>query len=163
MSCQGDNNQGDQYNSEAVSFQLHITILSDSEINNQIISLNLKQRHVFDFLYNWQTPSALFYLFLSGSGRCSKSRLIKTIFHAVSKVFSYRSGGSVKPRVSFLAPTDVAAININDSTIHSGLYIPYRGKLLLLNDTNKAELRNKYLQGRRIVIDNISMVSNKLF
>lgn len=86
-------------------------------------------------MYNWQTPSTLFYLFLSGSGRCGKSRLIKTIFHAVSKVFLYRSGGSAKPRVSFLAPTDVAAININDSTIHSGLYIPYRGKLLLLKQS----------------------------
>ena len=51
-----------------------------------------------------------------------------------------RSGDPAKPRVSVL---DVAANNINGNTINSSLRIPYRGKLFLLNDANKAELRNK--------------------
>ena len=54
--------------------------------------------------------SALFHLFLSGSGGCGKSHLIKTVFHAVNKVFLYRSGDPAKPRVLLLAPTGVAAI-----------------------------------------------------
>ena len=54
--------------------------------------------------------SALFHLFLSGSVGCGKLHLIKTVFHAVNKVFLYRSGDPAKPRVLSLAPTGVAAI-----------------------------------------------------
>ena len=45
--------------------------------------------------------------------------------------------------VSLLSPTGVAAFDINGNTVHSGLHIPSQGKLLPLNDANKAELRNK--------------------
>ena len=62
-----------------------------------------------------------------------------------------------------LAPTGVAAININGNTIHSGLHIPCRGKLLPLNNANKAELRNKYSEVELLITDEISMVSGKLF
>ena len=79
------------------------------------------------------------------------------------RYFLYRSGDPTKPRVLLLAPTDVAAININGNTIHSSLHIPCRGKLLPLNDANKAELRNKYSKVEPVIIDAISMVSSKLF
>ena len=59
-----------------------------------------------------------------------------------------------------LAPTSVAAINMNGTTIHSGLNIICQGKLMLLNDKNYAELRNKYSEVQ-VVIDEISMVSCK--
>ena len=85
------------------------------------------------------------------------------MFRAVNKVFLYQSGDPAKPRVLSLAPTGVAAININSNTVHSGLHIPCRGKLLLMNDTNKAELRNKYSEVEIVIIDEISMVSSKLF
>ena len=62
-----------------------------------------------------------------------------------------------------LAPIGVAAININGDTIHSGLLIPCRGKLLPLNDAGKAELRNRYSEVELVIIDEISMVSSKLF
>ena len=150
-------------------------ILSDNEINSKIRSLNLKQQQIFDFIHNWaklhikvkpgttKKRSTPFPLFLSGSGCCGKSHLIQTIFHAVSKVFLYRSGDPSKPRVLLLAPTGVAAININGNTIHSRLHITCRGKLLPLNDANKAELRNKYSEVELVIIDEIPMVSSKLF
>ena len=62
-----------------------------------------------------------------------------------------------------LALTGVAAININGNTIHAGLHIPCRGKLLLLNDANKAELRNKYAEVELVIIDEISVVSGRIF
>ena len=89
--------------------------------------------------------------------------MIKTIHHAINKVFLYRSGDSGKPRALLLAPTGVPAININGNTIHSGLYIPCRGNLLPLNNVNKAELRNKYSEVELVIIDEISMVSGKSF
>ena len=66
--------------SEAVSSQLKATVLSDSEINSNIRSLNLKKRQRFDFIFNWaklqvkvksgiiSNHSKPFYLFFSGSG-----------------------------------------------------------------------------------------------
>ena len=98
-----------------------------------------------------------------GSGGCGKSHLLKTVFHAVSKVFLYRRGDSAKPRVLLIEPKGVAAININGNAVHSVLHIPCRSKLLSLNDANKAELRNKYSEVELVVIDEISMFSSKLF
>ena len=61
-----------------------------------------------------------------------------------------------------LAPTGVAAISINGTTIHSGVNIPCCGKLMSLSDKNRAELRNKYSDVQIVIIDEISMVSGKL-
>ena len=111
---------------------------------------------MLDFAYNWtksyfisksahrkQVPVP-FHLFLSGDGSCGRSYLIKTIYHSVNKLFLYQSGSPVKPRVFVLVPTGVAAFNINGTTIHSGLNILCRGKLMTLSYKNRAELRNKY-------------------
>ena len=85
------------------------------------------------------------------------------MFHAVNKVFLYRSGDPAKPRVLLLAPTGIGAININGNVVHSSLHISCRGKLLPLNDANKTELRNKYSEVELVIIDEILMVSSKLF
>ena len=139
----------------ATSTQI-INVLTDTDSSQKIRSLNLKQRQVFDFVYNWvksyiisksayrKQVSVPFHLFLSGDGGCGKSHLIKTIYHSVSKLFLYQSGSPVKPRVLVLAPTGVAAINKNGTTIHFGLNIPCHGKLMPLSAQNRAELRNKY-------------------
>ena len=148
ISCSDEENY-----SETVFSELHTTILCDSEINSKIRSLNLKQKQILDFIYNWakshvkvecgttSKQSTSFYLLLSGSGGCDKSHLIKTVFHAVNNIFLYRSGDPSKPELLLLAPTGVAANNINGNAIHSGLHIPCRGKLLPLNDANKTAKR----------------------
>ena len=73
--------------------------------------LNLNQRQIFDFIFNCaklqvkvksgiiSNQSKPFHLFLSGSGGCGKSHLIKTIYKTINKVFLYRSGDPRKPRV----------------------------------------------------------------
>ena len=62
-----------------------------------------------------------------------------------------------------LAPNGVAAININGTTIHSGLGINVGGKLCPLSEQHRAALRNKLSEVRLIIIDEISMVSSVLF
>ena len=91
------------------------------------------------------------------------SLLVKTVFHAVNTVFLYRSGDPAKPRVLLLALTGVAVINTNANTVHSALHKPCRGRLFQLSDANKAKLRNKYSEAELVTIDEISMVSSKLF
>ena len=53
ISRQYIDNQNNQTYSEAASSQLQATTLSDSEINSKIRPLNLKQRKIFDFIFNW--------------------------------------------------------------------------------------------------------------
>ena len=67
------------------------------------------------------------------------------------------------PKVLLLAPTGVAAIDIDGTTIHNGLGIPvgYFGKILpRLTDKMRSSLRNKLHELRALIIDEISMVSN---
>ena len=53
ISCPDEENQNDENYSETVYSELHTIILSDSENNSKIRSLNLKQKQIFDFIYNW--------------------------------------------------------------------------------------------------------------
>ena len=89
--------------------------------------------------------------------------LIKT--HSVSKTLNFRTSSVEKPKVLLLAPTGVAAINISGTTIHSGLGIPVecRGMHVpKLADKKRCALRIKYEKLKMIIVDEISMVSNKL-
>ena len=64
-----------------------------------------------------------FHIFITGSAGVGNSRLIKTIFLPLNKVFGYKGSDADKPRILFLAPTGVATITINKTTIHSCLGI----------------------------------------
>ena len=111
-----------------------------------------------------KAPKAIFpfYLFLTRGGGCGKSHLIKTIYHSITKLLLFHGGDPNKTRVLVLAPTGVAAINIDGTTIHSGLNISCEGKLFPLNDKNRALLRHKYSEVQVIIIDEISMVPTTL-
>ena len=58
-----------------------------------------------------------------------KLHLIKTISPSVSKLLLYKDGATEKPIILLLAPTGVAAVHINGTTIHSGLGIGIDGAL----------------------------------
>ena len=75
----------------------------------------------------------------------------------------YKDGDPEKPRILLLAPTGVAAININEATFHLGLRINGGSNLYPLSDIQRAALRNKLSEDRLIIIDEISMVSSVLF
>ena len=72
------------------------------------------------------------YVFITGNGDCGKSHLIRTIYHSLTKTLSNLAMSSDKPKVLLIAPTGVAAINIDVRTIHTGLGIQvgYFGKNL---------------------------------
>ena len=67
-----------------------------------------------------------------------------------------------KPRVLLLGPTGISAINIDATTIHSGLGIKPGMKLRVLNDKSKPALRNRLSEVKLLVINELSMVSNDL-
>ena len=74
----------------------------------------------------------------------------------------YKGGNPEKPRILLLAPTGVAAVNIDGTTIHTALGINVGGKLYLLNDRQRGILRNKLAELNFIITDEISMVCNVL-
>ena len=69
----------------------------------------------------------------------------------------YSGGDPEKPRILLLAPTGVAAININGTKIHSGLGIDFGSKLFPFNDRQRQPLRNNFSEVRLIIIDETSM------
>ena len=87
------------------------------------------------------------------------------VFHSLRKLLFYRSSDIVKPRVLLIEPTGASAINFNGTAIHSALHIPCPAKFLLLfpvNDKNKMQLNNKYLEVELLIVDEILMVLNNL-
>ena len=112
---------------------------------------------------NIESEIAPFHLFLTGGGGCGKSHLIKTVFQAVSKMFLYHGANPEKPRVLLLAPTGVASININGTTLHSAFGLPCEGPFYPLHNKTLDSLRNKFSEAALLIIDEISMVSKKVF
>ena len=82
---------------------------------------------------------------------------------SISKLLSFKSGNPEKPRILILAPTGVAAINVDGTMIHTALGINVRHKLYPFNDRQRGILRNKLSEIKLIIIDEISMNSSMLF
>ena len=82
---------------------------------------------------------------------------------ALIKVVMYKVGDPEKPRILLLAPNRVAAININRTSIHSGLRINVGSKLHPLRDRQNEALGKKLSEVKLIIIDEISMLSNAPF
>ena len=105
-------------------------IMSDDELNTKIRSLNQKQREYFEIIYNWaktfvknlfsvtNIETSALHIFLTGGAGTGKSHLIKTIYHALTKVFSYRAMTLDKPKVLLVAPTGVAVTDTDTERIY---------------------------------------------
>ncbi|XP_066925712.1 uncharacterized protein [Clytia hemisphaerica] len=168
-----DENNNDTTHARA-SIPMESILLPDNEVNARIRSLNHQQREVFDVVHKWgrdfvknlssKVPKCIepFHIFLTGGGGVGKSHLLTTIYHSLSKLLMYRGGEPTKERVLVLAPTGVAAINVNGTTIHSGLIIPTTD-FFPLNASSKQNLQKKLACVEVIMIDEISMVSSRLF
>ena len=102
-------------------------------------------------------------MFITGETGVGKSHLMKTISMFLTKTMNLNSGLPDKSKVLFLAPTRVAAIHINGTTINSGLSVSpnVNGYTLpRFSDSERARLCNLYLEAPVVIIDEISMVSN---
>ena len=108
-------------------------MMSDYDINENIRSLNYKQRVVYNVINKLARehtknrsslmPSVIkpLYMFIAGNGGCVKSLLAKTVYHSLTKTLSYHDGEPEKPKVLVLAPTGVAAVN----PTQTGLFAHY--------------------------------------
>ena len=144
------------------SFNIPTNLVSDDILREMIRSLNSQQRQVFDMIYSWAKEKIKYqnsllqheikpiHLFLSGGAE------------AVTKILNFHSGSLEKQKVLKIAPTGVAAINIDGTTINTALVIPISRSVNLnkLSDSLRCTLRNDYSEVAAVIIDEISMVSN---
>ena len=69
-------------------------------------------------------PLAPLHIFLTGNAGCGKSFLMNVLYQSLTKILSYGNVSLDKPNILLMAPTGVAAINIDGATIHTVLNIP---------------------------------------
>ena len=148
--------------------------ISDDELRKSVRSLNKKQRFAYDIVLSWcrrliKNMNSLkpvevepIYLFLSGGGGAGKSHLIKTMYHTAVKTFRHPPFNPDLPTVLLLAPTGVAAINIDGTTINTGIAIPEEtgDYLPAMSDQRKTQYRLALKDLKLIIVDEISMIGN---
>ena len=146
--------------------------ISDDQLRESITSLNEKQCQAYDIVLSWcrdkmkhlncMKPKKVepIYSFITGGGGAGKSHLIKTIYHTVIKTFRYGGMNPENPRVLLSAPTGVAAININGTTINTALAIPKNtgDTLPAMSDKKRTQMRPSSSELNLLVIDEISGV-----
>ena len=96
--------------------------------------MNNKQCYGYDLVLSWcrnkianlntLKPSKVDPIHIFVTGGVGKSHLIKAIYHTAANIFRHASANPQLPSVLLMAPTGVAAININGTTIHTALAIP---------------------------------------
>ena len=170
----GGSSQSEQYGQTGISLHHQPTEISDDQLRESVRSLNEKQRQAYDIVLSWCRdkmknlncikPKKVepIYLFITGGGGAGKSHVIKTIYHTVIKTFRYGGMNPENPTVLLSAPTGVAAININGTTINTALAIPKNtgDTLPAMSDQKRTQMRLLLSELKLLVIDEISMVSN---
>lgn len=88
--------------------------------------------------------------------------LVRTIYHTVTKTFRHSSMNPELPLVLLMAPTGVAAINIEGTTLNAALGIPKSSGYILsdMSDQRRTQTRISLSELKLIIIDEISIVSN---
>ncbi len=136
--------------------------------------MNNKQRYAYDVVLSWcrnkmanlntLKPSKVdpIQVFVTGGRGAGKSHLIKALYHTVTKTFRYAPMNPELPSVLLMAPTGVAAININGTTVNTALAIPREcgNNVPAMSDQRRTQMRLSLAELKLIIIDEISMVSN---
>ena len=166
--------QSNLHSSGTTTYHNQPSEISDYELQQSVRSLNPEQRCAYDMVLSWcrqliKNMNSLkpfevkpIYLFLTGGGGAGKSHLIKTIYHTAVKTFRHPPFNPELATVLLLAPTGVAAINIDGTTVNTGLAIPKEtGDYLRgMSDQKKTQYRISLKDLKLIIIDEISMIGN---
>ena len=149
--------------------------MSDNELNSKIQLLNQKQRKLFNkvqscakkYVQNKWRADPLehehFRIFLIGNAGSGKSFLMRVTYQCLTKTLPY--GSTLVDKALLMAPTGVAAITTDSTTIHTAFNIPvgrFGSNLLPRSDKMKSSLKNRLSELKIIIIDEISMISNNL-
>ena len=142
------------------------TFVPDDEFRKQVQSLNKSQFEFFSHvLHTVKLNNEKLRVFLSGGAGVGKSVVVRTLYQALMRWYCKTPG--MNPENIYIlicAPTGKAAHNVNGNTLHHAFKIaPNRGfdyKPLTSDSLNT--LRVKYIDLQVLIIDEVSMVGNRL-
>ena len=142
--------------------------MGDQEFRETVQMLNPEQKIIFDYINTHiQTNTGQLQLFLSGGAGVGKTLSTKAIYQQLLRLYNRHAGDDPEfLKVLVMAPTGKAAHLIQGSTIHSALSAPFNNhtdQYIPLSLSNLNTVRTKLSQVKFIIIDEISMVGNKLF
>ena len=111
------------------------------------------QRQVYEAVQTQVTQRNLkpLHMIVSGTAGTGKSFLIGCLKRLL------------KGKVMVLAPTGVAAFNVNGCTLHSALRLPTKGEIKSLEGDALRQLQESLAEVEYIIIDEMSMVGRKMF
>ena len=133
-----DQTQFENVSNTALTFNNQPMKISDDILHQNIRSLNHKQLCAYNIFLSWcrskmknlntLNPVEIepLYLFITGGGGAGKSHSIRAIYHTAVKTFKHPPTNPELPTVILMAPTGVAAINIDGTTINTALAISKR-------------------------------------
>ena len=152
--------------------------ITDDDLRVTVRSLNMRQRYAFEIILNccWDKVKKIchlfnLFLFIQSASlylevlEQAKNHLIKALYQTALKPFRYGRYDPELPTVLKIAPTGTAAININGLVRNSALAIPknvYGEHIASLPHERLSTLQYKLNYLKLIIIDEISMVSNKM-
>ena len=132
--------------------------------------LNKKQKNLFYFVskHIQRVKHGLepdpFFIFMTGGGGVGKSFTIKAIAEIARRELRFSNQDNQKqPSLMLTASTGIAAVAIDGTTIHSGFSIHTSCQPLSKKGDKLANLQNEFNFLKIVFIDEISMVSLKLF
>ena len=145
--------------------------ISDDDLRKTIRSLNNEQRYAYDCVLSWcrdkmaslntLKPFRVDPIHVFVTGGAGKSHLIKALYQTVTKTFRHAPFNLELPSVLVMAPTGVAAIDINGTTIHTALATPKEcgNNVPAMSDQKRTQMRLSLGELKLIIIDEISMLS----
>ncbi|XP_071952879.1 uncharacterized protein [Antedon mediterranea] len=155
---------------ETSTVECNSSNISRPELNKMIRSLNEQQKQIFYKTRQWcldkvngKQPES-FYTFITGGAGTGKSHLVNCIYNEATRILGKIMENPDDLSILKLAPTGIAAYNIKGHTIHSALSIPIHISLPYqpLGEEKISALRNQLSQLQIVIIDEISMVNQKL-
>ncbi|XP_071963020.1 ATP-dependent DNA helicase pif1-like [Antedon mediterranea] len=155
---------------ETSTIECNSSSISRPELNKMIRSLNKQQKQIFYKTRQWcldkvngKQPES-FYTFITGGAGTGKSHLVNCIYNEATRILGKMLENPDDMSILKLAPTGIAAYNIKGHTIHSALSIPIHISLPYqpLGEEKISALRNQLGQLQIVIIDEISMVNQKL-
>ncbi|XP_071486145.1 uncharacterized protein [Diadema antillarum] len=155
---------------ESYGIEFRSCSISREDSNVFLRTLNSKQQMVFYKIRQWcldrvngKEPTT-FQIFVTGGAGTGKSHLVKCICNEGTRILSRMMHNPDDISIMKVAPTGIAAYNINGSTIHNALSIPISATLPYqpLGEEKISHLRNQLGQLQILIIDEISMVDQKL-
>ncbi|XP_069136358.1 uncharacterized protein [Argopecten irradians] len=138
--------------------------ISEQQYHRLLQSLNCKQREFHNHVSHWiQHRDEPLYAFLTGGAGTGKSVVIESIYQTLHRALCSEEGENPDDvRILLCAYTGKAAYNINGMTIASAFHKKmYQTQQNMYSDELNT-YRTKYRNLSVIIIDEISMVGNKL-